>query len=29
MNRDNWIEIINESTIIIIFYMTLGAIVND
>ena len=29
LKRDNWIEVMNESFILAIFYMTLGVIVND
>ena len=29
MNRDNWIEIINESSILFVYYLSLGVIVND
>ncbi len=29
MSRDNWIEIINESSILFVYYLTLGVIVND
>ena len=29
LNRDNWIEIMNEISIITIYYLSLGVIVND
>jgi hypothetical protein len=29
LSRDNWIEIMNESSILLVYYMTIGIFVND